>query len=373
MPSATARRRLVRTRAASALAVAALAVGIAAPAATAVGHPSAGNATHTPSNRPGTLDPSQFKGVNWADPRDNFADDAVIPSGLLASDSPQTTYRKAHEILLGFRKNLGANTVRLPVNPYSVGTSSAWWPDYQQVVRAASRLGFKVVLGYWEGPGAEDDGIVDDPAAWWSMWRTLTTTYATSSNVYFEPMNEPHGYTEEQWTSLAASWLETFRAVPRDRVFVSGIGYSDHVNDLCADPALDGTYLALHDYGYWGTRTYAEWVDDLASRIGDCAGRTVLDEFGAPMTTGIDYTASSTASDADTNNSVSFMQAATDTVRRLHLGSVYWPGLRTGDTYSLESLTTTHGHLALVDNNATGRALVEWGWGRGNRSPHPVG
>ena len=372
MPSATARRRLVRTRAASALAAAALAVGIAAPAATAAGHPSAGDATHTPSNRPVTLDPSPFKGVNWADPRDNFADDAVIPSGLAASDSPRTTYRNAHEILLGFRKNLGANTVRLPVNPYSVGTSSAWWPDYQQVVKAATDLGFTVVLGYWEGPGAEDDGIVDDPAAWWSMWRTLTTTYAKSGNVYFEPMNEPHGYTEQEWTTLVTSWLQTFDAVPRDRVFVSGTGYSDHVNDLCTDPALDGTYLALHDYGYWGTRTYAEWVDDLASRIGDCAGRTVLDEFGAPMTTGIDYTASSTASDAATDNSVSFMQAATDTVRRLHLGSVYWPGLRTGDTYSLESLTTSHGHLALVDNSASGRALVEWGWGRGNRSPHPA-
>ena len=25
---------------------------------------------------------SQFKGVNWADPRDNYANDPVVPSGL---------------------------------------------------------------------------------------------------------------------------------------------------------------------------------------------------------------------------------------------------------------------------------------------------
>ncbi|MGW1610718.1 hypothetical protein ACWCQZ_15130 [Streptomyces sp. NPDC002285] len=25
---------------------------------------------------------SDFRGVNWADPRDNYADDAVVPSGL---------------------------------------------------------------------------------------------------------------------------------------------------------------------------------------------------------------------------------------------------------------------------------------------------
>jgi endoglucanase len=30
--------------------------------------------------------PAQFKGVNWADPRDNFADDAVVPSGLSVDD-----------------------------------------------------------------------------------------------------------------------------------------------------------------------------------------------------------------------------------------------------------------------------------------------
>ncbi|HEY7413799.1 MAG TPA: hypothetical protein VH593_01290, partial [Ktedonobacteraceae bacterium] len=26
--------------------------------------------------------PNQFKGVNWADPRDNYANDQVVPTGL---------------------------------------------------------------------------------------------------------------------------------------------------------------------------------------------------------------------------------------------------------------------------------------------------
>jgi hypothetical protein len=68
---------------------------------------------------------SDFRGVNWADPRDNFADDPVVPSGLSTSDSYATVEAKARAILTGFRTDLGASTVRLPVNPYSVGTP--WW------------------------------------------------------------------------------------------------------------------------------------------------------------------------------------------------------------------------------------------------------
>src|SRR4051812_2222253 len=40
-------------------------------------------------------DTSAFRGVNWADPRDNYAADAVVPSGLSAQDDYATTYRKA--------------------------------------------------------------------------------------------------------------------------------------------------------------------------------------------------------------------------------------------------------------------------------------
>lgn len=63
---------------------------------------------------------SQFRGVNWANPRDNYADDPVVPSGLSTSDSHDTISAKAKAILKGFATNLGANTVRLPINQYTV-------------------------------------------------------------------------------------------------------------------------------------------------------------------------------------------------------------------------------------------------------------
>src|SRR5689334_19570581 len=68
---------------------------------------------------------SQFKGVNWADPRDNFVNGPVVPSGLSTSDSYATTYAKASAIVSGFQTNLGANTVRFGMNDKT--TSSTWW------------------------------------------------------------------------------------------------------------------------------------------------------------------------------------------------------------------------------------------------------
>ena len=366
--SRSARRAL--TAVTAVLSAGALAVGVAGPSeaspvpAAAAGQPA--------RQRAGALDPSQFQGVNWADPRDNYVSGPVIPSGLSTDDDYATTHAKSLAVLKGFRKNVGANTVRLPVNPYSVGPNSAWWRSYRATIDAATELGFNVVLSYWEGADTEKDGVVDDPAAWWSMWDTLTRTFRADPNVRFEPMNEPFGYSEVQWVPLVEQWLARYDRIPRNRVFVSGTGYNDHVNALCGYRSLRGTYLSLHDYGYWATQTYAEWLDDFGNRIGGCASRTVLDEFGSPMTTGIDYTASSTASDPDTNNSVAYLQAATDTVRRLHMGAIYWPGLRTGDTYSMETLSGTGTYLRLTTNNPSGAALLRWAWGYGTTAPHPV-
>lgn len=363
----TSRRALAATTAV--LSAIALAVGVAG---TSTAAPPA-QAQRPARGHAAPLDPSQFHGVNWADPRDNYVSGPVVPSGLSTSDSYATTYAKSLAVLKGFRKNLGANTVRLPVNPYSVGPNSAWWSSYRATVDAATKLHMNVVLGYWEGSGAAKDGRVDDPHAWWSMWDTLTKTFRADPNVHFEPMNEPFGYSEVQWVPLAEQWLARYATTPRDRVFVSGTGYNDHVNALCGYTSLQGTYLSLHNYGYWNTQSYAAWLDDFGNRIGGCASRTVLDEFGSPMTTGIDYTGSSTAGDPDTNNSVAYMQAATDTVRRLHMGAVYWPGLRTGDTYSMETLHGTGTRLTLTTNDASGATLLRWAWGHGRTAPHPVG
>jgi len=313
----------------------------------------------SPASAAPSTNTSQFKGVNWADPRDNYADDPVVLSGLSLSDNYAQTYAKATRVIAAFRANLGANTVRLPINPYTVNGS--YWKSYRGVIDAATAQGFKVIVSYWEGTGANKDGFIDDPATYWPMWNTVVKAYQHNQRVYFEPMNEPHGYTDAEWADLAAKWLDTYSKVPRNRVFVSGAGYNDHVTTVCADPRLKGTYLSLHHYGFWKDyATYDQWVSDLKVRLGDCANRTVADEFGAPMTTGLNYNVPT-----PTDNSVNFIQADTDVFRELGMGSVYWPGLRTDDTYSIQKLIGDAARPWLVTTNQSGADRLAWAWGRG--------
>src|SRR3954447_19905280 len=297
-------------------------------------------------------DTSAFRGVNWADPRDNYAADAVVPSGLSVQDDYRATYRKASGIVREFRHELRANTVRLPINPSSVG--SAWWRSYSGAIDASVNQGFKVILSYWEANNAKD-GRVDDPQAFAAMWDTVVRTYRWNPHVYFEPMNEPFGYSLDEWVALTSSWLSRHRDVPRHRVVISGTGYNDNVTGVGAVRALQGTLLSLHFYGYWASdTTEAAWKANLEPRIGDYGWRTIIDEAGAPMTIGLNY------GNHEGNVYTAYFGALTETARARDMGIVYWPGLRTGDAYSM---TTQLADGDLQVNSASGLAQLQWGWG----------
>ena len=329
----TSFRRLAFT----ALALSAIAAASAVPA---VASPATGPA--------GT---SEFRGVNWADPRDNYAADEVVPSGLSTEDDYATTYAIASGIVREFRHELKANTIRLPINPSSVGTD--WWESYQGAIDASTDNGFKVILSYWEANNAKD-GLVDDPQGFAAMWDTVVDTYGDNPRVYFEPMNEPFGYSLEEWVSLTSSWLTRHSDVRRSRFVISGTGYNDNVTGVGAAPELKGTLLSLHFYGFWADHTTEEeWHANLRPRIGDYGWRTIIDEAGSPMTIGLNY------GNHEGNVSTSYLGALTETAREQGMGIVYWPGLRDGDSYSM---TTLVGDGDLEVNSTSGLAQLQWGW-----------
>ena len=335
----------------TALALAGVGAGVGAAAPAVADQGGAGGGLHAPGT-------SEFKGVNWADPRDNYASDAVVPTGLHTTDSYQQVYAFAQSTLAGFRQNLGANTVRLPINPASVGTP--WWNSYRGAIDAAADSGFKVILSYWEADSSKD-GLIDDVPAWNTMWNTVVDEYQHTPNVYFEPMNEPHGYTLDQWVGVTSQWIADHRQVPRNRIVISGTGYNDSVVGVGDAPQLKGTLLSLHFYGYWASSTTeADWTANLAPRIGTYANRTIIDEAGSPMTIGLNYGAH------DGNVYTSYFAAVTDFARQHDMGIVYWPGLRAGDSYSIESLQPDG---TLKDNSASGVAQLKWGYGYGDQEP----
>lgn len=295
---------------------------------------------------------NSFRGVNWADGRDNYVDGWVIPTGLSSGDSYATVRTKADGIINGFQKLLGANTLRLPVNPQSV--NSAWWGRYKGAADSALAKGMKVIFGYWE---ANKDGFVDNTAAWNTMWDRITADYRSNGNVYFEPMNEPFGYTLNAWVSLCSTWLSRHSNIPRGRVIISGTGYNDNVTGVGAASALNGTLLSLHFYGFWASdTTRAAWTKNLSNRLGSYSSRTIIDEAGSPMTTGLTY---SGGASQDGNVYTAYFAATTDLARSRKMGIVYWPGLRSGDSYSI----TRQSGSGLAVNNASAVRQLRHGWG----------
>jgi endoglucanase len=297
-------------------------------------------------------------GVNWADGRDNFVDGWVIPSGLSASDTYTTVSSKANAILTGFQNNLpGVNTVRLPINPSTVLES--WWASYRGAIDRALSKNMKVIVACWESASSRD-GRIDNTTEFWNMWQAVVNQYGSNANVYFEVFNEPHGYTLSELTTIYAEWLSRYSAVPRGRILLGGTGYSETVTGVGADSRFSSCLLSLHNYAFWNTSrvSVTEWELDWRSRYGSYGSRTVVTEYGAAMTTGKNYTGP-----ANGDAEIAYMQGATNVFRNDGISSVYWPGLRDNDSYSIQNRGGSGTNITLTTTNSSGAQRIRYGWG----------
>jgi endoglucanase len=297
--------------------------------------------------------PADFKGVNWADPADNFKDDYVVPTGLVSSDSYATTKSKAANIINAFKQR-GVNTIRMPINPPSA--LQAWWGSYTAAIDTAANSGMKVIIAYWEGSSSRD-GVVDNTTQFWNMWQTVVNKYINNSNVYFEVFNEPHGYSLANLNNLYADWLAHYPNVPKNRILLDGGGYASDVNGVGADSRLNTCLLSYHDYSWFDNskNTSADWESAISAIA--YPDRTVVTEFGIPMTSGKDYLGA-----PGQDREIAYFQGMTNGVRSRSLGCVYWPGLREGDGYSLLMLSGT----TVTNNNASGLSRLQYAWGLAN-------
>lgn len=308
------------------------------------------------NNLTGKVGAASIAGLNWADGRDNFVDGWVIPSGLTAADNYTTVVAKTDAILNGFTSKIsGVNTIRIPINPPSV--SESWWASYQGVIDKATSKGWKVIIACWESSSSKN-GLIDNTTAFWSMWTTVVNKYQGNANVYFEPFNEPHGYTLNQLTTIYAQFLSTYPNVPKGRIILGGTGYSENVTGVGADTRFSGCLLGLHNYAFWATRSVTQWRADWRSRVGSYASRTVITEFGAGMNSGKDY-----QNGNQSDNEIAYIVATSDVCRTDQIASVYWPGLRDGDSYSLFTRGGSGNNITINTVNSSGVFRVRYGWG----------
>jgi hypothetical protein len=126
-----------------------------------------------------------------------------------------------------------------------------------------------------------------------------------------------------------------------------------------ADSRFAGCLLSIHIYDFFYSSpatTAAGWESAFANSLGSYASRAVLTEYGAFMTTGVNY---NSAIDNDVKKS--YMLGITNLCRKAGVSSVYWPGLRTGDAYSITQFNGT----TLTTTNASGLGRITFAWGVG--------
>ena len=144
---------------------------------------------------------------------------------------------------------------------------------------------------------------------------------------------------------------------------ISGSGYNENGTTIGSDSRFNGCLISIHIYGFWHTdwTTEQRWKDALSASIGSYASRSLITEFGAPMTTGLNYNIGQ--NNINGNYFIAYMYGVPNRARELGIGTVYWPGLRIGDTYSMQTLHGTGTNLSLTNNNASGRVQLRWSWG----------
>jgi hypothetical protein len=299
-----------------------------------------------------------FRGVNWADARDNFVNGVLYVSGLTSADTYSSAAATANQVVGQLYSITGANTVRMPINEPTV---SGYWNTYTGAIDAALGKG-KVILAYWAYTG----GKPQDTGRFQQMWDKVIAKYGSNPNAYFEVINEPHGYGTGDLNNFYNAWLARYPSVPRGRVILDGAGLAQNVPAVGGDHRLDGTLLAVHDYSFFaGYESETEWADHIGGYIGAYADRTIATEWGGPMSPGskngvhyntIDYSIPSGSFFAD------YVRGVSAKLRSLGMGSVYWPGLRDGDWYSM----TTRSGTQLTLTNPTGLTRLQYAWGVGN-------
>ncbi len=304
---------------------------------------------------------NQFRGVNWADSRDNFQSGVVYVSGLSSSDTYDTALATGTSVMTQFVSKLGANAVRMPINEATV---SGYWNTYTGAIDGVLAKG-SVVLCYWDSAKTNKP---PDMNAFWNMWKKVVDKYGGNANAYFEVFNEPNMYSTADLISLYSSWLAQFPTVPKARVILDGTGDAQNVPNIGSASALDGCLLAVHDYSFFGSDSWtseSQWVSQFKGEVGNYADRTVCTEWGGPMSpgskNGISYD-SLDYSKSPTNYFEAYIRGMSSQLRASNMGSFYWVGLKDGDWYSMTTRSGTGSNLVLSIPNQSGLAQLQNSW-----------
>lgn len=302
---------------------------------------------------------NEFRGVNWADPRDNFVSDKLVLTGMSKSDTYESASVVADRVIGQFQELLGTNSVRIPVNE---ATILDWWNTYTGVIDMGLSKG-RMILCYWGPAHGAGPANMD---RFWSMWAKLVEKYADEPNAYFEIFNEPNMYNKDQLRNLYATWLEKFPSVPRNHIILDGTGMAQNVPEIGDDSRFDECLLAVHDYSMWGFfKSEAEWMGHISGEVGKYADRTICTEWGGAMSPGTkngEYFDYQDYNKPTANYFMAYIRGVTEQLRKWEMGSFYWVGLKEGDWYSMTKKSGEGANLKLEIVNQSGVDRMQYSW-----------
>ncbi len=335
---------------------------------------SVASAESHPATRPAIAAPSDVRGVAWSDPRDNYNTGAIVPAHLSVTDSPERAEEVARTMAARYRA-VGANVVRLGINPATVADAK-WWPSYERAIRTLAREGLGVMLCAWEQSpdvhshgrdhhnGRFGQGTVETYAA---MWKSVHAQFRDEPGVIaYELLNEPFGYRgkREAYVRDMRQLIDAIGKRNGKFILVGGIGYSDDVRAIAGDFPEPDIWFAWHVYPNWfggesgdALFTRERYAREIAETLKGVESRTVITEFGC---WGSDEYRYDIASDQNTGlnaqRHVAYLHGVADACVKLKLGSIYWYAdarasgthrtydlLRdTGEPFDLDKLAEVH-------------------------------
>lgn len=297
------------------------------------------------TTRPAIATPGEVRGVSWSDPRDNYNPAQIVPAGLKLGDPPQRAAEVADAVATR-TLSVGANVVRLGINPPTVADPN-WWPTYREAVRTLARRGVSVILCAWEqSPDVQGQGrrahngrfgagTVESYAA---MWRAVHDDFADEPNVLgYELLNEPFGYRgklDEYVRDMRALIAAMGGDLRGKRILVAGLGYSDDVQGIRNAFPEPHVWFAYHVYPNWfggeagqTLFTRERYATEIAAKLKGVESRTVITEFGCWGGGEYDYARPSAEQvNLNAKRHVAYLHGVADACERLNLGSIYWFG-----------------------------------------------
>ena len=298
-----------------------------------------------------------WHGGNWSSFVGLTTNVIQYPDGITSSTTPAEATNVARTIACDY-KSVGINFVRFPVNPATVTGN---WQVTQACIDELLAEGLTVNIGCWyvdDGVNNNGTGLIPNINTWSNMWKTVDGVYGGNNNVYYEPVNEPWGYSESGLLNVYTNFLG-YSLTKSPSYYILDISGNCTITNIGTDSHFNSCYLCWHNYAAANRTNTIEDTNYLYKYVGHYASRTVMNEMGAITTNGLDYLDEST----NANYNIVFVRAMCAECSSWPMGFAWFPAHQTRDANGANDIK--------VMFNGAGEGVVDpslipelqYGWG----------